>query len=290
MNSVLIHIEKDNKYLMLHRNKKQNDINKDKWIGIGGKFEKGESPEECAYREAFEETGLKLKELKLCGIVTFVSDENYVEYMFVYKSTSFEGVLKQCDEGTLEWIDKQAVYSLNLWEGDKIFLRLLEEDAPFFSLKLVYEKNKLTLAVLNGEKLKENIAVSACLLGEKCRYDGASKPVELNLENYNIIPVCPETAGGLSVPRPAAEINGGRVINSSGVDVTAQYDTGAEAVLQKCIKFGCKKAILKENSPACGVNFIYDGTFSKRKISGMGVCAKLLKKNGIEVLSEKDAE
>lgn len=152
-NTTLCHIEKDGKYLMLHRIKKENDLNKDKWIGIGGKFEDKESPEECNNREVLEETGLTLCSARYCGIVTFVSDIWETEYMHIFQSDSFFGTIKECDEGKLEWIDKSKLYSLPIWEGDKIFLRLIEEKVPFFSLKLEYKGEKLINAVLNGKKI-----------------------------------------------------------------------------------------------------------------------------------------
>ncbi len=138
---------------MLHRVKKQNDLNQDKWVGIGGKFEDKESPEECNIREVYEETGLTLNSARYCGIVTFVSDKWETEYMHIFHSDSFFGELKECDEGNLEWVEKKKIYDLPIWEGDKIFLRLLEEKSPFFSLKLEYLGNTLINAVLNGEKL-----------------------------------------------------------------------------------------------------------------------------------------
>ena len=153
-NTTLCHIEKDGKYLMLHRVKKENDLNKDKWVGIGGKFEDKESPEECNKREVFEETGLTLNQTRYCGIVTFVSDKWETEYMHIFHSNSFSGTVKECDEGNLEWVDIKALYSLPIWEGDKIFLRLIESNAPFFSLKLVYTGDTLISAVLNGEKIE----------------------------------------------------------------------------------------------------------------------------------------
>lgn len=152
-NTTLCHIEKDGKYLMLHRISKQNDLNKDKWVGIGGKFEDKESPEECNTREVYEETGLTLTTAKYCGIVTFVSDKWETEYMHIFHSDSFTGELCECDEGVLEWVDIEKIYSLPIWEGDKIFLRLIEQNAPFFSLKLEYIGDKLMNAVLNGEKI-----------------------------------------------------------------------------------------------------------------------------------------
>ena len=143
VNSSLVYVEKDGKYLMLHRVKKQNDLNKDKWLGVGGKFEFGESPEQCALREACEETGLTLESIRYRGIVTFVYGD-ITEYMHLFTNDVFSGELKDCDEGTLEWIDKSLVKNLPVWEGDKLFFELLErEDVPFFSLKLVYEGDKL---------------------------------------------------------------------------------------------------------------------------------------------------
>ncbi len=136
---------------MMHRISKEHDINRDKWIGVGGHFEKDESPEECLLREVREETGFVLTEYALRGIVTFCSDRWQTEYMFLYTATGFTGRLTDCDEGTLEWIKKDELEKLQLWEGDKIFLRLLAEDAPFFSLKLRYEGDVLAEAALNGE-------------------------------------------------------------------------------------------------------------------------------------------
>lgn len=151
INTTLCYIEQDGKYLMLHRIKKEKDVNRDKWIGIGGKFEDKESPEDCVLREALEETGLTLEKIKYRGIVTFVSDRYETEWMHLFTSDQFSGTIKDCDEGVLEWIEKDALYSLPLWEGDKIFLRLLDENVPFFSLKLSYKGDVLQEAVLNGE-------------------------------------------------------------------------------------------------------------------------------------------
>ncbi|MBR3928182.1 MAG: 8-oxo-dGTP diphosphatase [Clostridia bacterium] len=147
--SSIIYIEKNEKYLMLHRTRKENDANKDKWIGVGGKFEEGETPEECARRETYEETGLTLRNLFYRGVVTFTSDEYPSEQMHLFKSTAFSGKIKDCDEGELDWIEKEKLLSLPIWEGDKIFLRLLDKDIPFFSLKLRYKGNALVQAVLN---------------------------------------------------------------------------------------------------------------------------------------------
>lgn len=142
-NTTLCYLEKDGKYLMLLRNKKEIDENKGKWIGVGGHFEEGESPQECVCREVFEETGLTLKEYKFRGIVTFVSDEWGTEYMHLFTATSFDGILRECDEGELRWIDKSEILNLNLWEGDREFLKLLAADSDFFSMKLTYKGDKL---------------------------------------------------------------------------------------------------------------------------------------------------
>ena len=153
--TTLCYIEKDDKYLMIHRIKKKHDVNKDKWIGIGGKFERGESPEDCILRETKEETGLTLTSYRLRGVLTFMynDDDAEMEYIFLYTADGFTGELADCNEGTLEWVKKEAVYGLNIWEGDKIFFRLLNENAPFFSLKLTYEGDRLIEAVLDGKAL-----------------------------------------------------------------------------------------------------------------------------------------
>ena len=150
INSTLCYLEKDGQYLMLHRVKKEKDLNKDKWIGVGGKFEDKESPEDCLRREVKEETGLTLTAWRYRGIVTFVSNEAPIEYMHLFTADGFEGEMKVCDEGTLEWVPIEAVPSLNLWPGDKIFLRLLAENTPFFSLKLTYEGSSLSAIHLEG--------------------------------------------------------------------------------------------------------------------------------------------
>ena len=139
---------------MLHRIKKENDLNHDKWIGIGGKFEDKESPEDCLLREAREETGLTLTDYRYRGIVTFVSDRWPTEYMHLFTADGYTGELKECDEGVLEWLPRQKLRELPHWEGDLIFLDLIERDVPFFSLKLCYEGETLALAVLNGEIIK----------------------------------------------------------------------------------------------------------------------------------------
>ena len=152
-NTSLCYIERGGKYLMLHRVKKTVDENKDKWIGIGGKFEEGESPEDCVMREVLEETGLTLNSWRYRGIVTFVSDEWGTEYMHLFTSGDFSGKPRECDEGVLEWIEKERLLSLPIWQGDKIFLRLLDTNEPFFSLKLCYQGDRLIQAVLNGKKI-----------------------------------------------------------------------------------------------------------------------------------------
>lgn len=151
--TTLCYIEREDSYLMMHRVKKEKDINKDKWVGVGGHFEEGESPEECLLREVREETGLTLTSFRLRGIVTFSTDVYPTEYMFLYTADSYEGELTECNEGNLEWVKKEAVYDLPIWEGDKVFFRLLEEEVPVFSLKLRYEGNCLVETVLNGVKI-----------------------------------------------------------------------------------------------------------------------------------------
>lgn len=147
--TTLCYVERDDAYLLLHRIKKQNDLNHDKWIGIGGKFEEDESPEECLLREAKEETGLTLTDYRFRGIVTFLSNEYETEYMHLFTATGFEGELIDCDEGVLEWVPKREVCKLPLWEGDLIFLDLLAKDVPLFNLKLEYQGDKLVSYALN---------------------------------------------------------------------------------------------------------------------------------------------
>ena len=151
--TTLCYLERGDEYLMLHRTKKANDENHDKWIGVGGKFEANESPEDCMRREIFEETGLTVTDYRYRGIVTFVSDIYETEYMHLFTVTGWTGEARECDEGELAWIEKQKLFDLTLWQGDRIFLKLLEEDAPFFSLKLTYQGDELTEAVLNGKIL-----------------------------------------------------------------------------------------------------------------------------------------
>ena len=153
INSTLCYLEKDEKYLMLLRNKKKNDPNSNKYIGVGGKLEEKESPIDCAKREIFEETGLIAQALDYRAVITFVSDKYPTEQMHLFTCKDFSGIQKQCDEGDLFWIDKAEVLKLPLWEGDKVFLKLMEEKSDFFSLKLVYLGDSLKESYLNGEKL-----------------------------------------------------------------------------------------------------------------------------------------
>lgn len=151
--STLCYLEREGQYLMLHRTRKKNDINQDKWIGVGGHFEEDESPEECLLREAREETGLTLTSYRFRGLVTFIPDEKTSEYMCLYTADGWEGEMTDCSEGKLEWVEKEKIGSLNLWEGDKIFMKLLKEEKPFFSLKLRYEGDLLKEAVLDGKEI-----------------------------------------------------------------------------------------------------------------------------------------
>lgn len=153
LNTTLCYIERDGAYLMLHRVKKKNDVNHDKWIGLGGKFEQDESPDECLLREVYEESGLRLSSWRARGIITFVNTEAPTEYMHLFTADAFEGEPGVCSEGVLEWVSKDRLDELTLWEGDRIFLRLLREDAPFFLLKLCYEGDALRSAFLNGQKI-----------------------------------------------------------------------------------------------------------------------------------------
>ena len=152
-NTTLCYIEQDGRYLMLHRVKKHQDPNAGKWIGVGGKFEENESPDECLVREVKEETGLTLTRWRCRGIVTFVSDEWPTEYMHLFTADGFEEQLADCDEGELAWVKKEDVPALRLWEGDRVFLELLTREEPFFLLKLIYRGEALAGAVLNGRTL-----------------------------------------------------------------------------------------------------------------------------------------
>ena len=152
-NVTLCYIERGDEYLMLHRVKKKNDVNQDKWIGVGGKFEDKESPEDCILRETYEETGLRLTEYRYRGLVTFVNTIYETEYMHLFTATGWEGEIGECSEGNLEWVRKSEVPALPIWEGDNIFLKLLADEEPFFSLKLSYDGDVLVGAVLNGKPL-----------------------------------------------------------------------------------------------------------------------------------------
>lgn len=152
--STLCYLQRDGAYLMLHRTVKKNDVNKDKWIGVGGHLEEGESPEECLLREVKEETGYTLTSFRFRGLVTFLSGDGVTEYMSLFTADGFEGEPIPCDEGVLEWVPREKIPELNIWEGDKIFFRLLAEEIPFFSLKLVYDgQGGLVEAQLNGKRL-----------------------------------------------------------------------------------------------------------------------------------------
>lgn len=153
-NSTLCYIVKDGKVLMLHRVKKKNDINHDKWIGIGGKFEPEEAPEECILREAKEETGLTLTSWRCRGVVTFLQEGGEGEYMYLFTADDFTGELTECDEGDLQWVSLDFLDALPTWEGDRIFLNLLWQDAPFFLLTLRYQGDRLVEAVLDGKKIR----------------------------------------------------------------------------------------------------------------------------------------
>lgn len=152
--TTLCYLERGGEYLMLHRVKKEHDENRDKWIGVGGHFEDGESPEDCMKREVCEETGLSVTGWRYRGIVTFVSDLYPCEYMHLFVCTGWTGEEKVCEEGELEWINKEKLYGLPMWQGDRIFLELLGKDIPFFSLKLIYRGETLIGSELDGRKIE----------------------------------------------------------------------------------------------------------------------------------------
>lgn len=157
--STLCYMEQNNCYLMMHRVIKENDINRNKWIGVGGHFEAGESPDDCLLREVREETGYTLTDYSFRGIVTFVygsGDNQVIEYMHLFTATTWTGSPIPCDEGLLEWVPKDKILELELWEGDKIFLRLLEETTKFFSLKLVYNENDMLIETILDGKIFQN--------------------------------------------------------------------------------------------------------------------------------------
>ena len=152
--TTLCYLERGDQYLMLHRTKKKNDLNHDKWLGVGGHFEEGESPEDCMLREVKEETGFTVTQWRYCGIVTFLSDRWEGEHMHLFVCTEWNGDEIVCNEGDLQWIQKKHLLELPMWEGDKLFLQLIHDKAPFFSLKLTYQGDTLQEAVLNGKTLK----------------------------------------------------------------------------------------------------------------------------------------
>lgn len=157
LNTTLCYITRGDEVLMLHRVKKQKDINKDKWIGVGGKFEGTESPDECLLREVYEETGLTLTSWQCRGVITFTTEDSggvFGEFMYLFTADGFEGQLKDCDEGELKWVSREFLDRLPKWEGDQIFLDLLWKNAPFFLLTLRYRGDKLQEAILNGEKIR----------------------------------------------------------------------------------------------------------------------------------------
>ena len=152
-NTTVCYLERGTQYLLLHRTKKENDENAGKWIGVGGKCEENESPEDCMMREVREETGLSVTQHRLRGVITFVSDAWEGQYMYLFTASKWHGALTDCDEGELAWVERTDMLHLPLWEGDRIFLALLAEERPFFSLKLVYQGDSLQQAVLDGTPL-----------------------------------------------------------------------------------------------------------------------------------------
>ena len=179
MIATLCYLEKDNKYLMLYRNKKEIDINKGKWIGVGGKMEKGETPEQCLIREVWEETGYTLNNYEYRGIVIFNYNEDDPLFMYVYTSSNFSGIEKECNEGDLKWIPKNEILDLKLWEGDKIFLKLLFENSPFFYLTLNYENDNVISSKL---EFKEQYSCFEVFVPENY----VEKIVE-NLKKYSLL-------------------------------------------------------------------------------------------------------
>lgn len=153
IHTTLCYLERGDSYLMLYRCKKEDDANQGKYVGVGGKFEDGESPEECVLRECREETGLTLTDYRYRGIVTFVSDCWSAEYMHLFTAADWTGEETACTEGELRWIRKADLMQLPMWEGDAVFLKLLEDGEPFFSLKLRYEGERLVAAALNGKPI-----------------------------------------------------------------------------------------------------------------------------------------
>ena len=295
-NTTLCYIEQNGMYLMMHRIKKVGDCNRDKWIGIGGHLEEYESPMDCILREAKEETGLTLTDCIYRGLVSFCSPNYETEQMHLFSAHRFDGTLREdCEEGDLQWISEEQLFSLPMWEGDKIFLRLLPKDVPFFLLKLVYdaEGNLLSHDLSFTADTRKPLLISACLLGTACRYDGLSKPLSDTVirklsHNYILIPVCAEILGGLPTPRIPAEIQkDGSVLRRDGCDVTAEYVRGAQEVCRYAALTGANTALLKARSPSCGCGIIYDGTFTGGFRSGNGITAQQLLDRGVTVYTEE---
>ena len=291
-----MYIEQNGNYLMMHRTKKVGDCNKDKWIGIGGHLEEYESPMDCILREAKEETGLTLTDCTYRGLVSFCSPNYETEQMHLFMAHSYEGNLREdCEEGDLQWISEEQLFSLPMWEGDRIFLRLLPKDVPFFLLKLEYDAdgNLISHNLTFTADTRKPLLISACLLGTACRYDGLSKPLSDAVltalaQKYLLIPVCAEILGGLPTPRIPAEVqHDGYVLRRDGVDVTAEYVRGAKEVCKYAALTGAKTALLKARSPSCGCGIIYDGTFTGGFREGNGITAQHLLDCGIAVYTEE---
>ncbi|MBR5222248.1 MAG: DUF523 domain-containing protein [Clostridia bacterium] len=298
-NTTLCYIEQDGRYLMMHRVKKIGDCNKDKWIGIGGHLEEYESPMDCILREAKEETGLTLTDCIYRGLVSFCSPNYETEQMHLFSAHTFEGTLREdCEEGDLQWISEDQLFGLPMWEGDRIFLRLLPQNVPFFLLKLVYDAdgNLISHDLTFTADTRRPLLISACLLGTACRYDGKTKPLPVSVlkalsEQFLLIPVCGEVLGGLPTPRIPAEIQSDRtVLRRDGVDVTEEYRRGADEVLKYASLTDAKTALLKARSPSCGCGQIYDGTFSGALCTGNGITAQALLDRGIAVYTEEQLE
>lgn len=295
-NTTLCYIEQNGKYLMMHRVKKVGDCNKDKWIGIGGHLEEYESPMDCILREAKEETGLTLTDCAYRGLVSFCSPNYETEQMHLFFAHSYEGTLREdCEEGDLQWISREHLMDLPMWEGDRIFLNLLPQDVPFFLLKLVYDAdgNLLSHDLTFTADTRKPLLISACLLGTACRYDGKTKPlsdavISALAERYLLIPVCGEVLGGLSTPRIPAEVQpDGTVKRRDGGDVTDAYRRGADEVLKYARLTGAKTALLKARSPSCGCGMLYDGSFTNTLRAGNGITAQALLDAGIAVYTEE---
>lgn len=297
-NTTLCYIENSGAYLMMHRVKKKNDENHDKWIGIGGHIEPGEDPYDCIIRETREETGLTLENPEYRGLITFVLGERDYEFMHLFYADRYSGeLLSDCSEGELCWLPKEKLRSLPLWEGDFLFLALLERRTPFFSLKLCYDRDGNLLShTLRFADGKPPLLISACLCGCTCRYDGLSRPLsgetlDTLSKRYALIPVCPEQLGGLPTPRiPAERQEDGSVLRRDFVDVTAEYRRGAEEALRIGTLCGARTALLKARSPSCGVGRIYSGKFDGTFRDGYGTTAELLREHGYTVYSEETME